>query len=261
MYGIVLLVIVALVSLLITRVATVALTVTGMARESARFQARSALTGVGFTTTEAEQVVNHPIRRRIVMTLMLIGNVGLATAMAGLLGTFANADPEAGLMRVTLLVLALIAIYAASRSAAVDRRLSRLIGRWLTRHTPLQTGDYERLLHLAGDYSVQELAIGGDSWLVDQTLGDARLRDEGILVLGITRRNGSYVGVPDKTTRVLAGDVLIVYGRGETIARVDERPTGARGDADHSQAREEQREVVTEEKAEDVPGGDVPSQR
>lgn len=50
MYAIVLLVVVATLSLVITRVASVMLTGTGMAREAARFQARSALSGVGFTT-------------------------------------------------------------------------------------------------------------------------------------------------------------------------------------------------------------------
>jgi hypothetical protein len=49
------------------RVATSALVMTGMARESARFQARSAFLGVGFTTGEAESVVDHPVRRRIAM--------------------------------------------------------------------------------------------------------------------------------------------------------------------------------------------------
>jgi hypothetical protein len=47
------------VSVLITRIATVALSHTGLSRESARFQARSAFTGVGFTTSESEKAVNH----------------------------------------------------------------------------------------------------------------------------------------------------------------------------------------------------------
>lgn len=42
--------IVILVSLLVTRVATAALMLTGRSRDAARFQARSALTGVGYTT-------------------------------------------------------------------------------------------------------------------------------------------------------------------------------------------------------------------
>jgi len=55
-------------SLFVTRVATVALAHTGLSREAARFQARSAFTGVGFTTSESENVINHPVRRRVVMS-------------------------------------------------------------------------------------------------------------------------------------------------------------------------------------------------
>ena len=54
-------------SVILIRVAAVALESTGLSRDAARFQARSAFTGVGFTTAEAENVVVHPIRRRIVM--------------------------------------------------------------------------------------------------------------------------------------------------------------------------------------------------
>ena len=42
-------------TLLINHIATVALSLTGLSREVARFQARSAFTGVGFTTNEAEK--------------------------------------------------------------------------------------------------------------------------------------------------------------------------------------------------------------
>lgn len=77
MISIVTLLIVLTLSILLTRIATVALTHTGLSRESAKFQARSAFTGVGFTTSESEKVVNHPIRRRILLMLMLLGNAGI----------------------------------------------------------------------------------------------------------------------------------------------------------------------------------------
>lgn len=48
------LLVVILESMVITRIATIALMATGLTRESARFQARSALTGVDFTTSESE---------------------------------------------------------------------------------------------------------------------------------------------------------------------------------------------------------------
>jgi Trk-type K+ transport system membrane component len=61
------------VSIFIIRVAAVALRLTGLTDVSARFQALSAFTGTGFTTIEAESVVNYPVRRRIVSLLMIIG--------------------------------------------------------------------------------------------------------------------------------------------------------------------------------------------
>ena len=61
------LLLVLVLSLLITRIATIALTYTGLSRQSAKFQARSAFTGVGFTTSESEKVVNHPVRRRVLL--------------------------------------------------------------------------------------------------------------------------------------------------------------------------------------------------
>ena len=63
MISIVTLLLVLTLSILLVRIATVALTHTGLSRESAKFQARSAFTDVGFTTSESEKVVNHPIRR------------------------------------------------------------------------------------------------------------------------------------------------------------------------------------------------------
>jgi hypothetical protein len=70
--GIVALLSIPCLSLVITRVATVALTLTGLSEEAATLQARSTFTGIGFTTREAEYVVDHPVRRRIVVTFMLL---------------------------------------------------------------------------------------------------------------------------------------------------------------------------------------------
>lgn len=233
MSAVVLLLIVAFVSLLITRVATVALTTTGMSRPVARFQARSALSGVGFTTSEAESVVNHPVRRRIIMGLMLLGNLGLATSVAGLLGGFLRADAGASLMRAMLLVVGLAAVYFISKSDAVDRRLSRLIGKLLSRHTDLELRDHDRLLHLSGEYSVKEVAVLPDTWLTNHTLGELRLRDEGVLVLGVTRADGSYLPVPGKETVLRGGDSLIVYGSDSAVLSLGSRPIGYTGAAEH----------------------------
>src|SRR4051812_40071410 len=165
--------IIVLVILLITRVATVALSLTGMSRESARFQARSALTGVGFTTTEAEDVVAHPVRRRIVGALMLVGSAGAVTAIGSLILSFGGSHNEQRTTRALILVLGLALLWVISRSAWVDRRLSRGIGRVL-KWRGYDVRDYGRLLALQADWAVGELVVEDDDWIAGRTLAELK---------------------------------------------------------------------------------------
>ncbi len=248
MYGVILLLVVAMLSLLITRIATIALTATGLSRPSARFQARSALSGVGFTTTESEAVVAHPARRRIIMALMLVGSVGLATSIAGILGgVVGKADASERVTRAVVLIGGLAAIYWISASRRIDRRLSAIIGRALARFTDLDVRDYAAMLHVYGEYEVKEMLAEPEAWITGRTLGELRLRDEGVLVLGIVRNDGSYLGVPGKHTRIEAGDTLVIYGRDGRFAELTARRPGASGDQAHLRAVTDQREVAEEE--------------
>ncbi|HVM02127.1 MAG TPA: TrkA C-terminal domain-containing protein [Acidimicrobiales bacterium] len=259
MYGIILLLVVAMLSLLITRIATIALTATGMSQPSARFQARSALTGVGFTTTESEAVVSHPARRRIIMALMLAGSAGLATSIAGILaGVVGAADATSRLARAAVLIGGLVLIYAASTSSRVDRFLSRVIGRALARFTDLDVRDYAALLHVSGEYEVKEMLAVPDGWITGRTLGELRLRDEGVLVLGIVRADGSYLGVPTRETCIEAGDTAILYGRDGAFAELTARPRGEAGDEAHARAVALQHAVARREGEPDARrGGDA----
>lgn len=226
---------VVLVSLVVTRVATVILTVTGMSRESARFQARSALSGVGFTTSEAETVVSHPIRRRVILALMLVGSAGLVTAIATLLISFSDAGRSQTVTRVAVLGLGLGVVLALSRSEWVDRRLARLAVRILRRRTDLEVRDYAGLLHVAGEYSVMEIAVQDGDWVAGRTLRDLGLREEEIALLGIERGGGEYVGVPKGDTEIVPGDRLVLYGRRGQLQELDCRPAGPEGDRRHAE--------------------------
>lgn len=228
--------IVVVVSLLISRVATVALSLTGLSREAARFQARSALSGVGFTTSEAESVVNHPVRRRIVLALMLVGSAGIVTAVATLMLSFVGASAAQAQTRLLALAGGLLAILLISRSALVDRWLSRMIGAALKRWTNLETRDYAELLRLSRDFAVLELQVRPRDWVANRTLGELSLRDEGVAVLGVERSGGGYVAAPGWSTQVRPGDTLILYGPTAGICEIDHRPQGREGDEAHERA-------------------------
>lgn len=246
------LLIVVTLSILVTRVATVALTHTGMSREAARFQARSAFTGAGFTTQEAEMVVNHPIRRRIVLLLMLLGNAGIVTAVSSLMLGFVNESTSSSFwVKIVSLAGGIGLLWYLASSKWVDRYLSRLIDWMLRRFTRLEVTDYASLLRLKGDYRLGEIEMQEDDWLTGQTLREANLRQEGVNVLGITRGDGNYMGAPTGETQVKAGDVLIVYGREECLQEIDERRHGTSGDREHDEAVAEQDQVEQAEAAED----------
>lgn len=256
---------VVVLSILVSRIATVALTVTGLSRESARFQARSALSGTGFTTDEAEQVVNHPVRRRIVMALMLLGTAGLVTVIASLLVGFVGPIERAdAALRLLVLIGGLLAVLLLARNERVDRWLSRVIARLLGRWTDLDTRDYARLLHLSGPYAVTEVSVRDDDWVSGHTLRELRLTDEGVVVLGIQRADGSYIGTPQADTPVQGGDTLIVYGRSSDVSELSGRPTGPAGDDAHQDAVAEQRLVLNAEQSRDparTPDGDPSGDR
>jgi K+/H+ antiporter YhaU regulatory subunit KhtT len=236
-------------SILVTRIATVALTHTGLSRESARFQARSAFTGVGFTTSESEGIVNHPVRRRIVLLLMLLGNAGLVTVVTSLILTFVDQEgSRPAVISAVVIVVGLLVLGAVASSLWLDRRLSKVISWALNRYTHLPVQDYAGLLRLTGDYRIAELRVRGDDWMAGRALRELKLRDEGVIILGITRANGVYVGAPKGPTMIRPGDTFILYGRQSCFEALDRRQKGEGGDREHDQAAREQRELIRRER-------------
>lgn len=229
--------VIVLISLIVGRVATTALTLTGMSGEQARFQARSALTGAGFTTTESESIVNHPVRRRIVMMLMLTGSAGIVSVIGTIAIGAAGAETTGdGVWSFLGLIVGILVLLQLIRLRPVDRALSRLIRRGLDRWTDLDVRDVESLLDIHGGYSIAELLVEESDWICDRSLIDMRLNDEGILVLGIQRHNGGYDGAPKGTSSVHAGDTLLLYGHQDRIAQLDDRVQGPLGDAEHARS-------------------------
>ena len=220
MTGVMTLLLIITLTLLVNRIAATALTMTGMSREMAKFQARSAFSTVGFCTSEAEAVVNHPVRRRIISLLMFSGNVGFVSIVAVGVGSFAIQTEESGLNlagRIGWLVAGIAFLWLVASSKWVDDKLFKLISWMLSTFTQLEVHDFTSMLQLGEGYSVTRMNLGEDCWPIGMTLAEARLSELGVNVLGIRRADKSFVGTPIGVTYFRKHDELILYGNREDI--------------------------------------------
>jgi hypothetical protein len=219
MYAVATFLVVALLSLLFTRAATGVLIATGMPPDAAAFQARSAFTGAGFTTTEAENVVNHPVRRRVISTTMFVGNLGVPTLVVTVLLGFLGPGPAQTSTRALVLVSGVALIVALAFSRPVTRlfvELGRRGSQPLLRRA--LTGRVQALLTLGDGYEVVALPLSDDLPLrsirgLQQALPQLR-------VLGIRPggQPGRFVSGPPSDIELHAGDDLVVLADEHDLA-------------------------------------------
>jgi hypothetical protein len=217
------LIVVALVSMIVTRIAAGALVATGLPAEVARFQARSAFTGVGFTTNESSVIVRHPQRRKIAFQLMMLGNLGTATVLASLIIGLLAPGPLGGNVRFLVVLGALLVAFLVVRSAPLDRAFNR-IGlqagpRWLDRDL---AGKPSEMAEVHGEHVVLEVTIGPSA---DGAAERRRLDlpDGSVLVLGVIGPDGSYrdVWAPNGAGTYAPGETVVLYGERPAFRRLE----------------------------------------
>jgi len=208
---------VILLSIIVVRVGAIALELTGLSSEIASFQSQSAFSGAGFTTSESETIVTHPLRRRIIRVLILLGSAGVTTSIATLVLAFVGERGGGhGLLKGVILVTGLLVIFLFARSRHLYRIMRNIISKSLRRWTTLRVFDYEQLLGFNEGYSISRIVVKKDSLLHERKLSELRLDQKGILVLAIYRKlhgKEKFIGGTTGETVLKSHDALICYSR------------------------------------------------
>lgn len=205
-----------LLSMLIVRAGAIALVLTGMRYEQAKFQALSAFTATGFTTHAAEQVVNHPTRRKIISLLMIGGYAGIATVIVSATTSFANSTAREVPVNLLLLLLGIFAIYRVATHAGLMQRWEDFVEQTLQRRFSLQFAPTEELLHIAEGYGLVRIEIDADSPLIGQSIAQIGGNRKDSLILGIERKK-TWLHARQMREPLEKGDQLVVYGELEKI--------------------------------------------
>jgi hypothetical protein len=204
--------IVIFVSFLIVRAAAIALMMTGLDEKRAKFQALSAFSGTGFTTGEAEYVVKHPRRRRIITWLMILGNAGIVTVIVTATSSLASSRGYQIPVNVVILIVGIFVIYKIATHKGFIRRWESYVEDKLVKLPPLEEGATEDLLHFIEGFGLLRAMIREDSVLAGTSLSQSELSGKGILVLGI-ERGKKWIPIPKAEEIVREGDKLVAYGR------------------------------------------------
>lgn len=210
--SVILLIIFVCISYLIVRIGAIALEMTGMEKSKARFQALSAFTGTGFTTREAEAVINHPRRRKIVTYLMILGNAGIVTVIA----TFVVSLRPSGIFRPSLnlviVAASLFILYRITVHQEFARKLTSKIRETLRKTLHFEKVHIEEILQQSEGYGVASVLIEKESKIAGLSLRQSGLRERDLMVLSIERDEG-VIPVPKAQNKIHVGDRLICYGK------------------------------------------------
>lgn len=214
------------VSYLVVRAAAIALMMTGMDEKRARFQALSAFSGTGFTTKEAESVVNHPVRRRVVTMLMIFGNAGIVTVIVTATSSLVTSKGHDLPLNIIFFFIGIFLIYKVATYKGFMRRWESFIEDKLVKSPAFEEGATEDLLHLVEGNGLVRAVIKEDSPLVGNSLSKSKLTEKGLLVLGI-ERGKSWIPIPKAKEIIRESDRLVVYGPLDKLKALFREHSGA----------------------------------
>lgn len=194
---------------LIVEIAATALKLTGLNINIARFQALSALTGTGFTSREAEMVVSHPKRRKIIMVLMIIGPIGFISLLSLMVISIEQKTILAHLIALILLISLIVIFTRSKKFISVFHKAVE--GSFKKTDTPRKV-ELEEVLQLDHDFGICEISVDKNSRFVDKMLSQADFKEKGFIVLAI-KRGYEFLAIPQAKDKISEGDILFVFGK------------------------------------------------
>jgi hypothetical protein len=208
-----------LVSFIIVRIGGFALQLTGIEPDVARFQALSAFSGTGFTTREAERVVGHRTRRRIVTILIILGNAGLVTIIATLVASFTQVTGYTWFfIRLAIIVGGIFGLYQLIIRSNVGQRILDRLQRPLMNRILRGAPAVEEIFHVEKDWAISLVMIKGSSKSIGQSVADIAAEGD-IEILSIDRID-TYLTRPDREEKIVEGDRLLVYANRKSVKRI-----------------------------------------
>ena len=192
---------VLVVIVVIIQVAVFTLRQTGLDASEAHFQAISLLVGSGGSPS----ITEHPLRRKVAGTLMIIGYLGSAVLIALLF----QIGKQSSLEQMGIALILLVGVGIISWFDIPDRLIRPFLENNIRRHYKRNPSHLR--LQLDPHHIVCDVTITERMEFDGKEIHELPLRDMGLLIMVIVRGEET-IQIPSSQEKILLGDQLIIYG-------------------------------------------------
>jgi hypothetical protein len=198
---------------LVIEISVTLMKLTGLKGTVARFQVISMLTGTGFTTDESKSIIDHPVRRKISMFLILFGAFSLAVIISSI-STLLTDDLR--LMELSIIIGILLVLTILVKVPFLNNRLSNKMKSEMYNHYELWEHPIEEVLFLEDEDVVMEIDIYEDSEFIDVKAFDVISHGADINILFV---ESGEVKIRKELYeyKIKLGDNLFLYGNKKEI--------------------------------------------
>ncbi|MFF2287762.1 hypothetical protein [Peribacillus butanolivorans] len=167
---------------LVIEISVTLLKLTGLKNTVVRFQVISMLTGTGFTTDESKSIIDHPVRIKLSMFLILFGAFSLAVIISSI-STLLTDDLR--LMELSIIIGILTILTITVKTPFINNRLSNKMQSEMHNHYELWEHPIEEVLFLENEDVVMQIDINENSEFIDVNTFDIVSRGVDINILYI----------------------------------------------------------------------------
>ncbi|OCA87504.1 hypothetical protein A8F95_09395 [Bacillus wudalianchiensis] len=197
----------------VIEISVILFNLTGLEEAVSRYQVISMLTNTGFTTDEAQLIIDHPVRRRLSMFLILFGAFSLAVVISSITNILSN---DLRLKELMVINIVLLVILMIGKTPFIRERLKKRLNREMEKKLEISELPIKDALYLDENDLVTDIVIKEDSKFIDKKAADLVERDEDISILFIKRGKVNIRNRLDEE-KIQEGDQLFIYGNQEAI--------------------------------------------
>ncbi|WP_245671306.1 TrkA C-terminal domain-containing protein [Pseudobacillus wudalianchiensis] len=213
MMGMVFMMLYFLIVAFVIEISVILFNLTGLEEAVSRYQVISMLTNTGFTTDEAQLIIDHPVRRRLSMFLILFGAFSLAVVISSITNILSN---DLRLKELMVINIVLLVILMIGKTPFIRERLKKRLNREMEKKLEISELPIKDALYLDENDLVTDIVIKEDSKFIDKKAADLVERDEDISILFIKRGKVNIRNRLDEE-KIQEGDQLFIYGNQEAI--------------------------------------------